>query len=308
MTAPGPRNDSKRSGNGGVVAMPHLDWLRSFEAAARLSNFTAAAAELGLTQAAISQHIRALEGKVGRKLFNRLARGVELTPDGAAYLPHIQSAFATIANSTHELFEPAATHSVPLRSPVSFATLMIAPLLPRLSRDLPLIELGIETIHRPGDYGEESEMLDIRFGHGDFAGRRADRLTDETLVPMGAASLAGVPDWHRLPRLSVVGGRGMWREWFSAAGIAQPPSPAHKFDTFVTAMQAAREGAGVLLGSRPLADAALREGSLVMLSDFQLGSGAGHFLTAPSGRRLEKPEADLRAWLVAAFAEASGIA
>lgn len=283
--------------------MPPLDWLRSFEAAARLSNFTNAAAEIGLTQAAISQHIRFLESRVGHRLFNRLARGVELTPDGAAYLPHIQSAFATIANSTLELFEPAAVHGVELRSPVSFATLMLAPLLPRLSRELPLVELRIETIHRPADYGEDDRALDIRFGNGAFAGRRVDRLTREALVPMAAPQFADDPDWTQLPLLSVVGGRGMWREWFTAAGIAPPVRTAHKFDTFVTAMQAAREGAGVVLGSRPLADAALHEGSLVALSEFQLRSGAGHYLTAPSDKRLEKAEEDLRRWLIATLAD-----
>ncbi|TJW71803.1 MAG: LysR family transcriptional regulator, partial [Mesorhizobium sp.] len=80
--------------------MPPLDWLRSFEAAARLSNFTAAATELGLTQAAVSQHIRFLEERLKTRLFARLARGVALSPEGAAYLPHIQSAFAIIGNST----------------------------------------------------------------------------------------------------------------------------------------------------------------------------------------------------------------
>src|SRR5580765_1950632 len=95
--------------------LPPLDWLRSFEAAARLSNFTAAAAELGLTQAAVSQHVRSLEDRLRQPLFIRLARGVELTPEGAAYLPHLQSAFAVIGNSTWELFEPKTLQSVTIR-------------------------------------------------------------------------------------------------------------------------------------------------------------------------------------------------
>src|SRR5882757_4813452 len=90
-----------------AVTMPPLDWLRSFEAAARLSNFTAAAAELGLTQAAVSQHVRSLEERLKRPLFIRLPRGVELTPQGAAYLQAVNSAFGVIANSTRKLFEPS---------------------------------------------------------------------------------------------------------------------------------------------------------------------------------------------------------
>ena len=281
--------------------MPPLDWLRSFEAAARLSGFTAAASELGVTQAAISQHIRSLEERLKTRLFTRLARGVELTEDGAAYLPHIQSAFARIGDSTLELFEPRTLQSVTMRSPISFAALMIASALPRLAESLPLIQLRIETIHKPADYGEGRDALDIRFGTGSFAGRQAERLTRETLVPMAAPHLAEDPDWTSLPLLSVVGAREMWGEWFAAAGLEPRPSAAHRFDTFVTALEAAKAGGGILLGSRPLADVALREKSLVALSDRVLASGAGHYLTAPAGASLTRAEAEVRRWFVADF-------
>src|SRR5688500_10528045 len=69
--------------------LPPLVWLRAFEAAARRSSFTLAADELGLTQAAISQQIRALESRLGAALFHRRQRGVILTPEGSAYLPHV---------------------------------------------------------------------------------------------------------------------------------------------------------------------------------------------------------------------------
>lgn len=286
-----------------TLPLPPLDWLRSFEAAARLSNFTAAAAELGLTQAAVSQHIRSLEERLKQPLFIRLARGVELTPQGAAYLPHLQSAFAVIANSTRDLFEPKTIQSVTIRSPISFAVLMIAPILPELAKDLPFVQLQIETIHTPADYGERSGMLDIRFGNGSFAGRQADRLTRETLTPMAAPGLAKMPNWPELPKLTVVGAREMWGEWFAAAGLVPDVGPAHKFDSFVAALEATRHGAGMVLGSRPLADAALLDGSLVTLSDFALSSGAGHYLTAPSGAHLSRAEDDVRQWFAAVFGQ-----
>lgn len=281
--------------------MPPLDWLRTFEAAARLSNFTAAAGELGLTQAAVSQHVRSLEDRLKRPLFIRLARGVELTPEGAAYLPHLQSAFAMIGNTTRELFEPKAIQSVTIRSPISFAVLMIAPILPELSASLPSVQLQIETIHTPIDYAERSGVLDIRFGNGTFAGRQADRLTRETLTPMAAPDLAKRMDWTQLPMLNVVGAREMWGEWFAAARMMPAIGPSHKFDSFVTALEAAKQGAGVLLGSRPLADAALRGGYLVKLSDFALSSGGGHYLTAPSGAHLSRAEEDVRHWFATVF-------
>ncbi|QKD03231.1 LysR family transcriptional regulator [Mesorhizobium loti] len=281
-----------------VPALPPLDWLRSFEAAARLSNFTAAAVELGLTQAAVSQHIRLLEERLKTRLFTRLARGVALSPEGAAYLPHIQSAFATIGSSTAQLFEPRAVQTVTIRVPISFALLMLVPALPDLARALPRIQLDLVTIHRPADYDLPGSALDIRFGNGSFPGREADRLTTERLVPVASPALAGAADWTSLPLLLVAGAREMWAEWFVAAGLAGHPQRSHRFDSFVAAMEAASAGAGALLGSRPLVDSALRSRTLVPLSDFELSSTSGHFLTRAPTARLTSAEQDFRQWLL----------
>ena len=281
-----------------IPALPPLDWLRSFEASARLSNFTAAAAELGLTQAAVSQHIRLLEERLKTRLFSRLARGVALSPEGAAYLPHIQSAFATISSSTTELFEPRALQTVSIRVPISFALLILVPALPDLAQALPRIQLDLVTIHRPTDYDLPGSALDIRFGNGSFPGREADRLTAERLVPLASPTLAGAAVWTALPLLLVAGAREMWAEWFAAAGLAGHPQRSHRFDSFVAAMEAASAGTGVLLGSRPLVDAALKARSLVPLSDFELSSSSGHFLTSASTARLTSAEQDFRQWLL----------
>ena len=84
--------------------LPPLEWLRVFEAAGRLGNFTAAAAELGVTQATVSQRIGHLEARLDTHLFVRLARSVELTADGEAYLPHIKNALDAVRRGTADLF------------------------------------------------------------------------------------------------------------------------------------------------------------------------------------------------------------
>ena len=285
-----------------VPPLPPLDWLRSFEAAARFSNFTAAAAELGLTQAAVSQHIRALEARLKTRLFARLARGVAPSPEGAAYLPHIQSAFATIGNSTAELFEPRAVQTVTIRVPISFALLVLVTALPDLSKTLPQIQLDVVTIHRPADYDQPGSALDIRFGNGSFPGREADRLTAERLVPVAAPALSNNTEWMSLPLLLVAGAREMWAEWFAAAGYPGHSRRSHRFDSFVAAVEAAKAGAGVLLGSRPLIDAALRDNILVRLAEFELSSPSGHFLTRPASSRLTGAEQDVRHWLLSRLA------
>ena len=83
--------------------MPPLEWVRAFEAAARCGSFTAAAAETGLTQSAISQRIGHLEKLLGTKLFYRRARSIELTVDGEAWLPHVRIAFGNLRQSSEAL-------------------------------------------------------------------------------------------------------------------------------------------------------------------------------------------------------------
>src|SRR5687768_10005331 len=201
-----------------LTPSPPLIWLRTFEAAARRLSFTAAAGELGLTQAAVSQQIRLLEAKLKTTRFRSRRRGVELTPEGAAYLPHVQAAFGSLARSTAELFGPRAAHVIAVRSPISFATLWLAPRLPALAAALPNIRLAVTTIHVPSDYSSDGG-LDIQFGGGSFPGRTAHRLTSERLVPVAAPSLLargterGPADWASLPLLAVSGAREMWPDW-----------------------------------------------------------------------------------------------
>lgn len=257
--------------------LPHLPWLRSFEAAARRLNFTLAAAELGLTQAAVSQQIKALEEELGASLFRRARRGVELTAEGAAYLPHVQAAFAGLAHTTEELFSGARTTEIRLIAPASFAALWLAPRLAAFTAAVPGVSLTVSTMVAPRDYAEAGADLEIRFGSGQWPGLQAHRLTTEHMTPV-CVPPAPTGAWQEMPLLTVRGAREMWRDWFQMAGERPPARRFHSFDTFVIALEAAKAGAGVLLGSRPLIDAALNRGELVTLSDLELPSPHGHFL------------------------------
>lgn len=83
---------------------PPLEWIRAFEAAARCGSFTAATAETGLTQSAISQRIGHLEKLLGTALFYRRARSIDLTVQGEAWLPHVRSALGSLRDSSEALF------------------------------------------------------------------------------------------------------------------------------------------------------------------------------------------------------------
>ena len=284
--------------------LPPLVWLRAFEASARHSSFTLAAQELGLTQAAISQQIRALESRLGVVLFHRRQRGVTLSPEGSAYLPHIQSAFASLSRSTQELFGRRRAQTIAFLSPISFATLWLAPRLADLEREVPGLNIDITTMHTPDAYEATEAHFDIRFGLGDWPNRTAYRLTTERLTPVAAPShlkaraKPRIDIWQRLPLLAVRGAREMWPDWFALAGLPPQSTARYRFDSFVAALSAAEAGAGILLGSRPLIDAALRKKSLLALSDLELQSSAGHFLTHAAGRPLNPAQASFLAWIM----------
>lgn len=253
--------------------LPPLAWIRSFEAAARLRSFSAAATELALTQPAVSQHIRHLEARLNRPLFRRLRHGVELTADGAAYLPHVQVALSGLARATRDLFGAAAPRGVSIAAPASISALWLAPRLGALGLAQPGVAITVASVHRPVDYEAVDADIEIRFGEGGWPRQVALPLMTEDLAPVAApALLARAPDgdWTRLPAIALTGPRAGWSAWARLAGTAPPSHVCARFDSFVPALAAARAGTGTLLASLPLSRDALESGDLQRLGNVVL--------------------------------------
>lgn len=268
-------------------SLPPLEWLKVFEAAGRLANFTAAAEELHLTQAAVSQRIRKLEAWLGVALFQRQARGVQLTAEGDAYLVHVNAALGELARCTGDLFGRYRVRKITLAAPASVATLWLAPRLSVLRREQPGLALDIAAIYREADYAAVGADLEARFGAGRWPDRDGIRLFDEALAPVASPALIDgmdPADWRGLPVLAVRGPRVGWAEWVSRSGEAAVPAAAYRFDSFVTALAAAEAGAGVLLASLPLAQSALAAGALVRLPGPVLTPGLGYWLLRARGQ------------------------
>ena len=115
----------------------NLTWLRSFEAASRHLSFTEASTELGLTQTAVSLHIRSLEEQLGSKLFLRRARHLTLTEIGQAYVTTVRQALSDIDLASTSLFGPMTSRMITIKAPISTATLWLAPRLPLFRAGLP---------------------------------------------------------------------------------------------------------------------------------------------------------------------------
>ncbi len=244
--------------------MPPLEWIRAFEAAARCGSFTAAARETGLTQPAISQRIGQLESWLGVSLFQRGPRSIDLTVEGEAWLPHVQSAFGALRDSSEDLFGGGRT-DLALSASQSIIALWLEPRLSRLAAlaggRISVRSMVVGAYEAPVD-----DVVRIRYGTGDWPHPYKAPLYAEEMVPVAAPALAARADhWTEWPRIACLGPRPGWHDWASRFGTATTPVPQLQFDTFLPALGAACAGLGVLLASEPLCRAHIADGRLVRL-------------------------------------------
>jgi LysR family glycine cleavage system transcriptional activator len=256
-----------------------LEWVRVFEAAGRTGSFTAAAHEVGLTQAAVSQRILNLEAGIGARLFTRQARGVTLTVEGEAWLPHVSHALQSLKRSADELFGKPLAKLV-ISASASVNQLWIVPRLALLGDDA-RSQVSLATMTIEADYARADAALEVRYGNGNWPGLACARLYREVLSPLATPALAaGTSRWQDLPQIALSGPRPGWQEWASRCGDPAPAVPKYRFDSFVTALAAARAGLGVVLASLPLCQSELKSGALIRLSDHAVTLDTGYWITA----------------------------
>lgn len=287
--------------------LPHPVWLRAFEASARHLSFTSAAAELNLTQAAVSKQVKLLEQFLREPLFERRARSLVLTKVGAAYLPKVRDAFERLAAGTEEVFGNRRSEMLTLRVPAALSVAWLAPRLRAFVDTHPDVPVRIVSSVWSDEFRKERFDLDIQYGSGRWPGFRVDRLTWETVAPLCApALLDGAPPLrtpadlrhHRL--LHVLGYREGWATWLAAAGVTEVNAgQGLQFDNSLIVMEFAAAGGGVALVrssmSRPMTDA----GRLVRPFDLAVPVAEAFYLIAPSDGRAHPDAALFRDWLLA---------
>ncbi len=260
-----------------------LEWVRAFEAAARIGSFTGAAAETGLTQSAISQRIGHLERRLGTRLFVRQARSIALTVEGEAWLPHVRTALESLRESSEALFG-VTRNRLTLSASASIIDLWIAPRLGRLMAGTGG-QITFRTMVLSTDAPHDDDTVRIRYGTGDWPQAYKLPLYAEVMAPVVAPTLlqSGIP-WQDLPRITVSGPRPGWTEWCALTGTPTVPVPVLRFDTFASAMAAAKAGHGVLLASLPLCAASLAAGTLTRVADGTLPHHATYWMIASRDR------------------------
>ena len=289
--------------------LPPLGWLRAFEAAARHLSFTDAAAELNLTQAAISKQVKSLELHLRQSLFIRRPRSLQLTKMGEAYLPKVHDAFERLAIGTREVFGRRRTKELTLRCAVSFAVNWLAPRLPEFLDRYPTKTIRMISSVWNDAFDADVFDLDIQYGTGIWSGVRSHRLTWETITPLCAPSLierlplrrADDLQSHRL--LHVLGYQEGWGTWLSAAGAKTvDPGQGLQLDTSLTAFELAAQGSGVALGRLSLAARERASGRLIAPFELEVPISEAFHLLEPLDQDPHPDVAPFIHWLVEAAA------
>jgi LysR family glycine cleavage system transcriptional activator len=287
------------------IMLPSLNGLRAFEAAARHMSFTRAAAELNVTQTAISHQIRRLEDQLGIPLFIRRNRALALTREAQDYLPAIRSAFEDLRRATDRLRRPENEGVLTVSTTASLATKWLVTRVAAFQDANAGVEVRITTSANLVDFQREAVDMAVRYGRGAWPGLRADWLMAEDIFPVCSPALGAVlrrpEDLANQTLLHTTVSREDWQLWLTAAGL--PVSIAKQrglmFDQSFTATQAAMDGLGVALGRRHLVEADIAAGRLIAPFDMVLPADAGYYVVAPEATADTPKIALFRDWLIA---------
>ena len=283
-----------------------LPALNAFEAAARHGSFTRAAAELGLTQAAVSYHIKRLEERLGAPLFARHGRGLALTEAGERLATEVVGAFGRLRTAVG-LEAEAAGHALSVAAVPIFATHWLAPRLGAFQAAHPQLTVDLAASAALGDRTEEAMAADveIRTGPGGFPPRLvAHRVMDVRLAcvvaPALAATLRSPEDLLALPLL---GQAESWDAWFAAAGVDAPAAkrwPGPRLDIQASIVGAVASGLGAGLITPLFFAQDLAAGRLAMPFDVTVDRRKSYWLIYRAEHRHSAKIRAFRDWVLAA--------
>lgn len=271
-------------------SLPSLNALRTFEAVSRHGSFTSAAAELSVTQSAVSRMIKGLEEHLDLQLFERAGRQIKLTTDGTYYSEKISKAMDILEIASRELVDTKAGRgTLSIGMLPTFGTKW---LLPRLGAFMQLHpELTIDINSSDGDLDFSSQRIDvaIRFGFGNWPGAQAEPLMSEELQVVCSPRVMDGPypltDYGQLGRHSLIAHStrpGTWTHWLQAVGAsAEGYEKPLRLEHFHMVLQAAKSGLGIGLLPTYLAEDDFANGSLTAPFPVRVVSPGGYYLVTP---------------------------
>lgn len=301
------------SHNGSTLAtgsLPSLNALRAFSVAGRHLSFTRAAEELHVTQGAVSRLVKQLEEDLGVSLFRRGPRGLELTTEGAAYLPALSDAFDRIRAATRLVARagrPANRLAITMLP--TFAMRWFMPRLADFHRLNPEIAVDVTSADRMVDFAIEPVDVGIQYGPPPVTGEWPPGLHAEFLFPETVALVASPAllkarpvkkpeDVKRHTLLTHSTRPDAWADWFTHAGLKGGISRGPAFEHFFMSIEAAVNGLGLALVPDFFVAQELRDGRLVEpLPGHRLERPGGYYLLYLKGRDREPAIRAFRNWL-----------
>lgn len=282
------------------MTLPPLTHLRAFEAAARHGSFLRAAAELGMTPAAVSQHVKALEAWMGLALFDRHPRGVTLTAAGQDFGAACQRGLEEIARAAARLTGSSRGRRVSLACQPSIVSLWLAHRLPRFRAANPDIQVSI--VYPLGARTPEDAGSDLLIGHGLRPDRPADAILSAATRPIAAPAYLDrsgpltTPEALLRAELLHDATEDAWRGWFGDHRLVMPQGTGPIFADFSLLVSSVLAGLGVGLCPVALVEDQLRSGALSVVSDHASDTAKDYWLIS---RPRPSPEAELmRRWLM----------
>lgn len=285
------------------MRLPPLPTLRFFEAVARHLSVKSAAAELHVTSGAVSQQIRKLEEFLGRSLFERLPRGLQLTAAGVAYFDACRQALAVIGHATAQLTE-AAHRPIVVSCTPSFAAQWLVPRLQGFLQAEPEADVHVSSTNRLVEPSQDGVHFAIRHGLGRYPGLQAETLVDDDLIPVCSPRLLAPRRTARIEdiasaRLLHDEHRGDWRLWIEAAGLQGVDAAGGVvFVDSNAAIEAACAGQGFALVRQALVQAELRSRRLVAVKGPALRTPLAYRLVYRSEALIDPALRRFRDWLI----------
>lgn len=290
-----------------LIHSPHH--LFVFEVCGRLMSFTRAAAELGVSQPAVSLAMRQLEQALGQALFLREHRAIRLTEAGERLFTEVSISFGRILKTLNQITPLSTPALVTLSISTAFANYWIMPRLTRLHQALPGIDLRLQVVDRDLDLEHENVSLGIRRGRGNWPGYHSATIAREELLAVASpAYLAaqGVPrsledlEHHQFIHLEEpFRPRPQWRDWFEAFKLEYVDrGEGLRLNDYALVIQAAMAGEGIALGWRHVVDSLIKSRLLVPVVPQSWITGEEFHLIWSDKSTLTESACQVRDWII----------
>ena len=243
--------------------LPPLGWLRTFEAAARHLSFTGAARDLNMTQSAVSQQIKSLEAYLGRPLFRRRPKALELTETGITYLPVVRDAFRTLVAGTRAV-AGSGQNVLQVQSNLTFAVYWLAPRLARFQAAHPEVQLSLSTdLWEPRELAEGADV-EIRYSLRPADTIRAELLWTDIYYPVCAPGYpVTLQDLAMHPLYDCTNLLCNWSAWAEHQNLSWPDPFVTYSSTFSVTLSIAMAGGGLALAHDVIARDLIDTGHLI---------------------------------------------